>query len=173
MKTWIKRSLIGLAAAGALFGGIAAFADRQGGGPCGHMMMGMHDPAAMKARFIERAARHLDLDAAQKAKLGALADKMQEQRQALMGGAAQPGAQLQGLIAGATFDRAKASELVAAKMDAIKTGSPGVIDAMANFYDSLKPEQQAKLREFMTRHHRGGERGGERGEHDQPAKPAT
>ena len=157
MKTWIKRSLIGIAAAGALFGGIAAFADRHGEGPCGHMMS-MRDPAAMKAHFVERAGRYLDLDAAQKAKLGALADTMQQQRQALLGGA-QPGAQFQGLIAGSSFDRANAGELVASKLGAIQSGSPAVIDAMANFYDSLKPEQQAKLREFIAHHHHGDEQG--------------
>jgi hypothetical protein len=32
-----------------------------------------------------------------------------------------------------------------------------VIAAMADFYDSLKPEQQAKVREFMAR--RGGRHG--------------
>ena len=93
---------------------------------------------------------------------------MKEQRQALMGGTTRPGEQLQGLIAGNSFDRAKAAELVTAKVDAIKTGSPAVIDAMAAFYDSLKPEQQAKLREFMARHHEG-----ERGEHGTQTRPAA
>jgi Spy/CpxP family protein refolding chaperone len=157
MKTWIKRSLIGVGVATALFGGIAAFADKHGEGPCGHMMMGSRDPAAMRAHMLERVGRQLDLDASQKAKLGLLADQLQAQHKALLGGAAQPGEQLQGLIAGTSFDRAKAGELLASKIDAVKQGSPAVIDAMANFYDSLKPAQQAQVREFVARHH--GEHG--------------
>lgn len=159
MKTWIKRSLIGIAVAGALFGGIAAFADKHGDGPCSPMMMGTRDPAAMRAHLLERIGRRLDLDAAQEAKLGLLADQLQAQHQALLGGAAKPGEPFQGLIAGATFDRAKAGELVASKIGALQQGSPAVIDALANFYDSLKPDQQARVREFVARHH------GERGRH--------
>ena len=32
----------------------------------------------------------------------------------------------------------------------------GTIDALADFYDSLRPEQQAKLREFMDKRGRSG-----------------
>ena len=63
---------------------------------------------------------------------------------------ADPRAEVQSLVAGATFDRAKAKALVDAKTGAIQARSPEVIAAAADFYDSLKPEQQAKVREFMA-----------------------
>jgi 4-alpha-glucanotransferase len=97
-----------------------------------------------------------DLDEAQKAKLGVLADKLREQRNALVGNTSDPRAEMASLVAGPTFDRAKAKSLVEAKTGAITSKSPEVIAAMADFYDSLKPEQQAKVREFMAkRGHRG------------------
>jgi Spy/CpxP family protein refolding chaperone len=154
MKTWIKRTLFGLFATGALLGGLAA---------CSHGMHrhGWHamsdaDMASMKTRLVERAAGKLDLDDTQKAKLAVLADQMQAQRKAFIGSSADPRADLQALISGPTFDRAKAATLIEGKVGAVQTQSPAVVAAMADFYDSLKPEQQAKLRGFMAqRGHRG------------------
>ena len=99
------------------------------------------------------------LDEAQKAKLGVLADKLRAQRNALVGSTTDPRAELQSLVAGPTFDRAKAKSLVEAKTGAITTQSPEVIAAMADFYDSLKPEQQTKVRELMARRGHHGWRG--------------
>lgn len=158
MKTWIKGTLIGLAAAGTLFGGIAAWAHNHHSH--GWRAMSAEDAAQMKTRVVDRIGSKLDLDAAQKARLGLLADALRVQRNALVGSvdgkSTDPRADLQGLIAGTTFDRAKAKALIDAKVGAVTTQSPTVVAALADFYDSLKPEQQAKLREFMaSRGHRG------------------
>ena len=155
MKLWIKRSLIGLFGATALFGGIAAFAEH---GPMRHgwQTMSAEDAAAMKARLIARVGGQLDLDAAQKSKLGALADSMQAQHAALMGTGtgSNPRAELQSLVAGSVFDRNKATAMIEAKQAAVTLKSPAVVAAMADFYDSLNPDQQAKVRAFMAK--RGG-----------------
>ena len=155
MKPWLKRTLIGVFGASVLFGGVAACAHR------GHDGYGWHamndeDAAKLKARMIDKAASRLALDDAQKAKLGVLADKLRAQRNALIGNTADPRAELQSLVAGPTFDRAKAKSLVEAKTGAITAQSPEVIAAMADFYDSLKPEQQAKVRELMASRGRHG-----------------
>jgi Spy/CpxP family protein refolding chaperone len=114
------------------------------------------DMAQMKTRLVDRAASKLDLDEAQKAKLAVLADQMQAQRKAFIGNTADPRADLQALVSGATFDRAKAAALIEGKVGAVQTQSPAVVAALADFYDSLKPEQQAKLRSYMDkRGHRG------------------
>lgn len=162
MKTWIKRSLIGLAAAATLFGGFAAWAHSQGyGHGMGHgwRTMSAEDAAAMKTRVVDRVGRELDLDAAQKAKLGVLADTLREQRNALVGSSADPRTELQSLMAGPVFDRNKATSLIQDKVGAVNARSPEVVAAMADFYDSLKPEQQAKVREFMARRGHHGHRG--------------
>ena len=151
MKTWIKRSLIGLALTTALVGGLAV----------AHGTHRWHhfsdaDMAQMKVRMVDRIGSKLALDATQKAKLERLADELQAQRQALRAGSGEPRAELQALIAGTTFDRAKASSLLNAKIGAVQAQGPGVISALADFYDSLKPEQQAQVRDFMARRHHGG-----------------
>ena len=113
------------------------------------------DAANMKAKLVDRVGSRLELDEAQKAKLGIVADKLREQRNALVGSTTDPRAEFASLVAGASFDRAKATALVGEKTGAITTKSPEVIVAMADFYDSLQPGQQAKVREFMAKrgHH--------------------
>jgi periplasmic protein CpxP/Spy len=154
MKTWLKRTLIGVFGASVLFGGLAACSHRPHHGHGGYAMSD-EDAAKMKARMVEKVGSRLDLDEAQKAKLGVLADQLRAQRKALIGNGTDPRAELQSLVAGPTFDRAKAKSLVEAKTGAITAQSPEVIAAMADFYDSLKPEQQAKVREFMASRGRG------------------
>lgn len=153
MKPWIKRSLIGLTSITVLLGGLTA---------CGHRDHGRawsdERVAEMRVKVVDRISGKLDLNAEQKAKLGVLADKLREQRNALVAGG-DPRSEFASVIAGATFDRAKAKTLVDAKTGAISTKSPEVIGAMADFYDSLKPEQQAKVREFMASRGRHGWRG--------------
>lgn len=150
MKRWIKRTLLGLFGASVLFGGLAACSHYDH--HCGHGWQAMNeeDAAKFKARMVDRIGSRLDLDDAQKAKLGVVADKLREQRVALMAGG-DPRAELAAVIAGASFDRDKAKALIDAKTGAINSRSPEVIAALADFYDSLKPEQQAKVRDFVAR----------------------
>jgi Spy/CpxP family protein refolding chaperone len=153
MKIWIKRSLITLFGATLLAGGLTA---------CGHRMHGPvsdEKVAEFRVKLIDRAGKELELNDAQKAKLGVLADKLRDQRVALMGTGTDPRAQVQALVAGAQFDKARAQALVDEKTAALRAKSPEVIAAMADFYDSLNPTQQQKVRDFMQRRrgwwHRG------------------
>ena len=158
MKTWLKRTLIGLATAGVLLGGMAACSHQRHHG--GYTAMSDADITQLKARFIERASNKLDLDAAQQARLGVLADALKDQRAALLAGSPNPRADLQALVAGPQFDRSRALALVEGKTGALRDKAPAVVTALADFYDSLKPEQQQKLRELMAR---GRGHGGGRG----------
>lgn len=156
MKPWIKRALIGVFGASVLFGGLAACSHHGYGGHRGWQSMSEQDAAKMKARMIEKVGGRLDLDEAQKAKLAVVADKLREQRNALVGSTTNPRAEIAALVAGPTFDRARAQSLLEAKTAAVNTKGPEVVAALADFYDSLKPEQQAKVRELMERRgHRG------------------
>ena len=158
MKRWIKRTLIGLLATGALFGGLAAWAHKSYHHRFGWNAISEADAAEMKGRIIEKVGSKLDLDAGQKARLGLLADALREQRNAFVASSADPRTEAQGLIAGNTFDRAKAQQFINAKTAVVNSGSPAVIAAMADFYDSLRPDQQAKVREMLSRMpgHRSG-----------------
>ncbi len=150
MKTWIRRTLIGLASATALFGGLAAWA----GHSYGHFWHG--DATERQARMVDFATRKLELDPAQKAKLEALAGTLQAQRKALVTEGSNPRAELQQLIAGASFDRTQAAALLQAKLGAVQLKSPEVIAAFGDFFDSLRPDQQARLREALARGRHGG-----------------
>jgi periplasmic protein CpxP/Spy len=165
MKTWIKRTLVGAASViglAALFGALSGCGHHSGRHhhASGWSAMSDEDAAKLKARFVERAGSKLDLDEAQKAKLAVLADRLREQHTALVAGGgadprADPRAEWRSLFAGATFDRSKAEALVSSKTGAVQAKSPAVITALGDFYDSLKPEQQAKVREFMSRGRHG------------------
>lgn len=150
MKPWIKRTLYGLFGASILVGGLSA---------CGHhrhdYVMGMSDTerAEFRGKIMDRVASKLDLNAEQKQRLGVLADKLQEQRAALVGKTADPRAEAQALVAGDKFDRARAQTLVTEKTAALNAKSPEVIAAMADFFDSLTPAQQTKVREAMQGRH--------------------
>ena len=149
MRPWIKRTLIGVFGASILVGGLSACGHHHGGG----WQMSESDSAKMRERMLERVGSKLDLDAAQKQRLTVLADKLKEQRVALVGNATDPRAEFQALVAGPKFERERAQSLVAAKTDALRSKSPEVIAAAADFFDSLKPEQQQKVREFMSKRH--------------------
>jgi protein CpxP len=150
MRPWIKRTLIGLFSAGVLVGGLTACGHGMRGG--GWQQMSEADALKMRERMIDKVSRELTLDDAQKQKLGVLADKLREQRVALMGSTPDPRADLQQLIAGNTFDRTRAQQLVDEKTAAVRSKAPEVITALGDFYDSLRPDQQQKVRDFMAKH---------------------
>jgi Spy/CpxP family protein refolding chaperone len=154
MKSWIKRSLAGLFGAAVVVGSLSACGHRPHDGGWNASAEQM---AERRAKMVARVADKLDLDAAQKAKLEVLAGKLSEQRSALMAGA-HPREQAQALVAGEKFDRAGAQALVDQKTDALKAKAPEVVTALGDFYDSLTPTQQQKVRDFMQR--RGGWRRG-------------
>ena len=154
MKTWIKRTLIGLFGAGILVGGLAACGHRYHG--WGGAEVSAEDAARWREKLLERAGRQLQLDDAQQRQLGVVFDRLREQRNALVAGGGSPRAELRALIEGERFDKARAQALVDTKTNALRSGSPQTIEAMAEFYDGLKPEQQQKLREFMDQRGRRG-----------------
>ena len=54
-------------------------------------------------------------------------------------------------MAGEKFDRARALNLIDEKTRVVQVSSPEVITALADFYDSLNPTQQAEVRERMQK----------------------
>jgi protein CpxP len=156
MKPWIKRTLIGLFGVSILVGGLTA---------CGHRPYGAganlsaEQVAQYRAKVLDQVSSKLDLNADQKQRLGVLADKLHEQRTALIGQTKDPRAEVQALVAGVKFDRTLAQAIALEKVTALQSKSPDVITALADFYDSLNPVQQQKVRDFLAhsghRFHRG------------------
>jgi protein CpxP len=144
MQPWIKRSLITLFGATALLLGVTACGHRPQGAPMSEEKM-----ADFRVKMMDRASKELDLTEPQKQKLGVLADRLHDQRLALLGKAANPRSEAQALVAGVQFDRARAQALVDEKTGVLRSKSPEVIAAMGDFFDSLNPAQQQKVRDFM------------------------
>lgn len=149
MKPWLKKTLVGGAVAAVLLATIGAVSAHRHGG---WHPRSEAEITQMKEHFVERAAGHLKLDAQQKQRLAVLADQLQAQRKALRG-ATDPKTELRSLVAGPAFDRAKALALLQEKTTTVQAGGPGVITALADFYDGLNPDQQQQLRDMMDRRH--------------------
>ena len=148
MKPWIKKTLVGLFGASIMVGGLTACSS---GHHYRHGPMTPEKMAEVRGKIVERVSGKLDLDAAQKQKLNVLADVLEAQRSAFIGKTADPRAEAQAIVAGDKFDRARAQALLAEKTQALQAHSPEVITALADFYDSLNPAQQQKVRELMQR----------------------
>ena len=103
----------------------------------------------VRGKVVEKISGKLELDVAQKQKLGALADQIIASRTAFRGDSADPRAEFKALIAGEKFDRAAAQTLLDQKTQAIQGNAPQTINALADFYDSLNPEQQKQVREKL------------------------
>ena len=147
MKRWIRNTLI------AAFGGAVALGGLTACGSSHHTRgpMNAEQLAEKRGHVIERVSRKLELDVAQKQRLNVLADKLLAQRAALIGQTPNPRAELQALVKGDKFDRTRAQALMEEKTRAITLHSPEVVSALADFYDSLRPEQQQKVRDMTER----------------------
>jgi periplasmic protein CpxP/Spy len=142
MKTWIKRSLIGLATATVVLGSITACGTR------GDHARTWSDEriTEMRGKAVDKISDKLTLNSAQKQKLGVLADEMIASRKAIKGDSADPRTELKALVAGDKFDRTKAQTLLDQKTQAVQGNGPKVLAAFGDFFDSLTPEQQKQVR---------------------------
>ncbi len=145
MKHWIKRTLATALGATLVIGSLSACSSHS------HGNMSEADMATKQAKMVDYAGKKLDLNDVQKQRLSVLGDKLREQRTALMGKTTDPRAEFQSLVAGTTLDKAKAQAMVDEKTSALRSKSPEVIAAAADFYDSLNPAQQQQVRELMQR----------------------
>ncbi len=147
MKTWIKRTLFGVFGASILIGGLSACSRGH------HAEWSPERVTEMRGKVIERVSSKLELNDAQKQKLGVLADEMLASRTALRGKDADPRREMKAMIAGAKFDRSRAQAMLDQKTQVVQGNGPKLIAAMGEFYDSLSPEQQKKVRDRLE--HRG------------------
>jgi periplasmic protein CpxP/Spy len=146
MKSFMRKSFISVIGASILMLGAVGCSHHSG-----PRQMSETGAADFRAKMVDRVASKLDLNEMQKQKFNVLATKMQEQRSSLRGSNQDPRAQAKAVIAGTTFDKAKAQALVDEKTLSIKSKSPEVIAAAADFFDNLNPTQQQQVRDFMNR----------------------
>jgi len=148
-KTWLKRTLLGVAVSTALLGTVAAYSEGVGfhHGPPSPEQMAQHE-----AMMLSHIGKKLNLDANQAAKLKALGDLLIAQHAPGAAGA-DPHAAAKALIAGNTFDRAGAQQLLAQHVAKMQANGPALINAAGDFFDSLNATQQQQVRELAAEHH--------------------
>jgi len=164
MKTWLKRTLVGVAVSTALLGTVAAYSQGTGfhHGPPTPEQIAQHE-----ATMLAHIGKKLNLDANQAAKLKVLADLFVAQHTPPAAGA-DPHAAAKALIAGNTFDRAGAQNLLNQHIAKMQANGPAIIAATGDFFDSLNAAQQQQVRDLAARHHGFfglGGMGGPGGEH--------
>lgn len=151
MKRWIKRSLLAVFGVTVAVAGLSACSHHS---PAYGAHLGAEEYAQKREKMVGWASDKLDLNAEQKQKLTVLGDALYAQRTALIGQTQNPRAEFQALIAADKFDRSRAQALISDKTAVIQNQSPVVIAALADFFDSLNPVQQQKVRGYLE--HRGG-----------------
>jgi len=115
------------------------------------------------ARMMEKIGERLELDEQQKAKLSQFSEKLQamrkEKREAHKGGRQE----LISLLDTVTLDREKALSLLDERHQTFKNHMTGMVDAFAEFSDSLNTSQREELKEIFAQRmeqRRGGSRWG-------------
>ncbi len=148
-KTWLKRTLAGVAVSSALLGSVAAFSQDAGfhHGPPTAEQMAQHE-----AMMLTHIGKRLNLDATQAAKLKTLADLFMAQHTPPAAGA-DPHTAMKALIAGNTFDRAGATQLMNQHVAKMQANGPAIINATGDFFDSLNATQQQQVRDLAAHHH--------------------
>ncbi len=145
MKPWIKRTLVGVFGASMLVGGLTACSRS-------HSDWSPERVSEVRGKMVDKISSKLVLNDAQKQKLGVLADEVIASRTAFRGKDADPRAEFKAMIEGDKFDRARAQALLDQKTQVVQGSGPKMITALADFYDSLSPEQQKQVREKMEQH---------------------
>ncbi|MEW8033430.1 MAG: Spy/CpxP family protein refolding chaperone [Candidatus Thiodiazotropha endolucinida] len=102
--------------------------------------------------FTEKIAKKLDLNDEQKVKLDAIKDEMLAVREEMKGKREETRNTVNDLLSAPVFDQDMAVALVNGRVEDISAQSPRIIAALAGFWDSLNPEQQANIREKLEKH---------------------
>ena len=115
------------------------------------------DPEDVAQYVVEKAAKLLQLDAAQLVKLNALKEQVLMTRTELHAAHATSRKQALALLEQPSFDRAQAVSMITSHTQLMNDKAPPVLNAFGDFYDSLTAQQQQTLRkelaERMERHH--------------------
>ena len=121
-------------------------------------------PEKRAERITQSITKKLDLNETQKASLNTLKEEILSTRQAMKSNRETDVSILRELLSQPRFDQERANTVVDSHIQEISSRTPGVISAVADFWDSLDPEQQAmiktKMEKFQSCRRRCGFAGG-------------
>lgn len=111
-----------------------------------------HNPEKRAEHIVEKISKKLALNDVQKAKLVEAKEVILAARKDMHSSKNGMHKNLTDVLSGDTLDREKVLSLINAKTNAVESKAPVIINAVANFYDSLDQEQQAKIRNKVEKH---------------------
>ena len=102
--------------------------------------------------MVEKMTKELDLNDVQQARLQVLNKEMQSTRQSMKQQFTDNHEQVLNLLDQPKLDQARVLGMIESHTRNINQRAPKLVSAMAEFYDSLSAEQQARVREHLREH---------------------
>lgn len=111
------------------------------------------DPEYRAGKMVSIVAHKLELNEMQKGKLEKLSERMLHARKTMREGISSNKDEIGNLLSQATLDEKKILGMVSEHTRMINRQAPEIVSAMADFYNSLNPEQRTELREHIDKMH--------------------
>lgn len=111
------------------------------------------DPEYRATKMVEWVADDLELNDAQKNKFTKFSEKMLLSRKNMREQFSSNKTEINEILSQATLDQKRILGMVRKHTQTMNEQAPEIVAAMAEFYNSLNPEQRIKLREHMDKMH--------------------
>ena len=111
-----------------------------------------HSPEEKADYMVEKITSKLELSTPQVSQLEQLKNEVLGLRKSMLAERDAVHSEIDELFSQATLDQSRTLGLVRNRTESINQKAPQLVTAFAGFYDSLSPEQQAKLREKVKEH---------------------
>ena len=106
-------------------------------------------PEERGERMIQKITEELALTEMQQSNLSEVKDRFLEMRKTMQSNRVQTKTDIQLMLKKPTLDRDMANSIVNQHIETIHSGSPAIISAIGDFYDSLDDTQRAEIRAFV------------------------
>ena len=106
-------------------------------------------PEERGERMVQKITEELALTEVQQTSLSEVKDSFLEMRKTMQNNREQTKTDIQTMLSQPVLDRDMANAIVNQHVDTIHSGSPAIINAIGDFYDSLDDTQRAEIREFV------------------------
>jgi Spy/CpxP family protein refolding chaperone len=101
--------------------------------------------------MVEHMSERLDLDAEQEQRLDAIFAQMRDLRREAMQSRRDSMIEVASLLEAPNLDQARTLEVFSAKIDSMEQRAPQLIATVAQFTDSLTPEQKQQAKDMLER----------------------
>ena len=102
-------------------------------------------------RKIDRVAEKLDLNETQKARLQAVQESFQEAKQAMSQARGKTFEEVLDLVSSETLDQGRVQGIVKRHQSIVEEFTPKVTAKIADFHETLTPEQKSKAAQFLQK----------------------